>query len=113
MQIYLFTSMKDPKVSGFTSDSTGQNLPAEFAPWRPVNGGTALSTGAGADPVSVEVRERGFYLVTAADPSAAQSQTLNDGCAQGRASAGASVRTTSAQAGSSASALSPQRQVSS
>lgn len=78
MQIYLFRSEKDPQVSGFTSDETGANLPNEFAPWHPIGGGTALSTGAGADPVSVEVRERGFYLVTATDPSEAQSQAPNN-----------------------------------
>jgi hypothetical protein len=77
MQIYLFISTKDSKVSGFTSDSTGRNLPAEFAPWQPVNSGTALSIGTGADSVSIEVRERGFYLVTSVDANAAQSQPPN------------------------------------
>jgi hypothetical protein len=61
-------------VSAFTIDRAGTNLPTEFASWRPLGGGTALGTGAGADPVSVEVRERGFYLVTATDPSGARSQ---------------------------------------
>jgi hypothetical protein len=78
MPIYLFASTKDPNMSAFTSDATGANLPAEFAPWQPVNAGSALSTGAGADPVSMEVRERGFYLVTAMDPSAVQSQAANN-----------------------------------
>ncbi len=73
MQIYLYISEKDPTVSCFTSDPAGANLPTEFAPWRQSNGGNSLSAGAGADPVSVEVRERGYYLVTG-DPTAAGGQ---------------------------------------
>jgi hypothetical protein len=69
--INLFQSDLDPEVFGFTQDSTGQNLPETFAPWRKSSRGGSLYLGVGessdqlasADPVIRAVQSRGFFLV--------------------------------------------------
>jgi len=68
--INLFQSAVDPEVFGFTQDSTGQNLPDRFAPWRKAGQGGSLYLGTGEssdqlgsdDPVIRAVESQGFYL---------------------------------------------------
>ena len=64
MQAYFFASEIDPVVSAFSEDASGANLPAAYAPWRGLNGGTSLLVG----PTSVKILEAmkrdGFYLLT-------------------------------------------------
>ena len=68
--INLFQSAVDPEVFGFTHDSTGQNLPDKFAPWRKASQGGSLYLGTGEseaqlgsdDPVVRAVESQGFYL---------------------------------------------------
>lgn len=38
MAVFIFQSCKDCTVLGFTEDRTGENLPGELAPWRPMGG---------------------------------------------------------------------------
>jgi hypothetical protein len=58
MDIYRFDSDSTPSVSAFTSDLTGKNLPADYAPWRAVGGRVEL-IGSG-DPVARVVAEHGL-----------------------------------------------------
>jgi hypothetical protein len=64
MLIYIFASDTRPRVSAFTADQTGGNLPADYAPWRSINGGKAVSVGSITDPVAVAVRRDGFFLLS-------------------------------------------------
>jgi hypothetical protein len=76
MMINLFQSAVDPEVFGFTRDATGQNLPAQFAPWRKSSQGGSLYLGIGessaalgsADPVIRAVQTQGFCLVGTQSP---------------------------------------------
>ena len=69
--INLFQSDADPEVFGFTQDSSGQNLPGRFAPWRKSSRGMSLYLGTGEssaqlgqrDPVLRAVETYGFYVV--------------------------------------------------
>lgn len=69
--INLFQSAANPEVFGFTQDATGENLPAQYAPWRKSSKGGSLYLGAGEysaqlgsdDPVIRAVQTQGFYLV--------------------------------------------------
>jgi hypothetical protein len=73
MMINLFQSAVDPEVFGFTRDANGENLPAQFAPWRKSSQGGSLYLGIGessaelgsVDPVIRAVQNQGFYLVEA------------------------------------------------
>jgi hypothetical protein len=65
MQVYIFISEVDPNLRAFTSDETGGNLPAEHAPWRAANGGKSMIFGSDRDPIAIEVRAEGYYLVKA------------------------------------------------
>ena len=68
--INLFQSVVNPEVFGLTLDSTGENLPDKFAPWRKAGNGGSLYLGTGessdqlgsADPVLRAVESQGFYL---------------------------------------------------
>ena len=70
MKLYLFWSVLDIGVFGFTSDAEGQNLPAEFAPWSKNGQGEAIFPGpanepAGgefANPILRSVHRDGVYL---------------------------------------------------
>jgi hypothetical protein len=62
MNIYAYSSRKDPDVLGFTSDITGRNLPGKYAPWQPSNAGATIVTGGGDDPVSVAVQGVGYFI---------------------------------------------------
>lgn len=71
--ISLFQSDATPGVFGFTRDTTGQNLPSRFAPWRRNQQASSLFLGVGeslaqvgiGDPVIRAVDAQGFYLVGA------------------------------------------------
>jgi hypothetical protein len=62
MNIYRFVSDSTPSVSAFTLDRTGDNLPADYAPWRAV-GGRVVFIGAG-DPVARVVAKDGLFLLS-------------------------------------------------
>jgi hypothetical protein len=64
MRIYLFVSTTEPKIRGFTSDPTGCNLPADYAPWRSSGAGSAVPAGDHADLVSDAVARHGYFLVS-------------------------------------------------
>jgi hypothetical protein len=63
MEIYRFYA--DPKfgIRAFTSDVTGQNLPAAYAPWFVDNAGAPV--GNQADTVLNAIRHSGFFLTSA------------------------------------------------
>jgi hypothetical protein len=60
MQIYLFISKLQPSVRAFTSDPAGGNLPAEYAPWRPIIRRRMISAGSKDDPIMVGGKRRVF-----------------------------------------------------
>jgi hypothetical protein len=64
MCIYVYVSQEDPDILGFTSDITGANLPGKHGPWKPSNGGAAVVTGDGTDPVTAIVRRVGYFIAT-------------------------------------------------
>jgi hypothetical protein len=71
MQVFVFYSEKDGDIAAFTNDQDGQNLPAEFAPWKPLGGG-AMRVGdnlAGAsgrgNAVMDGIARDGFFLARA------------------------------------------------
>jgi hypothetical protein len=64
MQVYIFISGKVPNMRAFTSDETGGNLPAEYAPWEAANGGRAMHLGSANDPIAIDVRLDGYHLVS-------------------------------------------------
>jgi hypothetical protein len=68
MQVFVYQSETYRDVFGFTPDSAGANLPADFGPWKPV-GNTAMRTGevlvgvaGGSDVVMDGIAQEGFYL---------------------------------------------------
>ena len=63
MQVFIFASESCQSISAFTSDDTGANLPAAYAPWRAVNGGRAMAVGGGTDPVARAVERDGYFLL--------------------------------------------------
>ena len=62
MDVYLFLSGSAWNLSAFTFDQSGANLPAEYGPWTPANGGRVMLLGA-ADPISRAVSKDGFFLL--------------------------------------------------
>jgi hypothetical protein len=64
MQIYIFASETHTAVSALTCDPTGGNLPVDYAPWRPVNNGRALSTGSASKSVIEDINRFGFFLLS-------------------------------------------------
>jgi hypothetical protein len=62
MDIYRFVSDSTPSVSAFTSDRTGNNLPADYAPWRAVGGRIELI--GSDDPVARVVANNGLFLLS-------------------------------------------------
>ena len=70
MVTFMFRSVKEPDVFGFTADASGGNLPGELGPWRRAGVGTAARSYAGgsldglasSDPVIKAVERDGFYL---------------------------------------------------
>jgi|ERR1700712_958163 hypothetical protein len=65
MQVYIFDSDIDPSVRAFTSDRTGSNLPAEFAPWRAGNAGKSMHIGSSTDPIAISVEADGYLIIRA------------------------------------------------
>ncbi len=69
MEIYIFASKSHPGISALTVDKNGENLPAEYAPWRSVNGGQGLmATNLPSDNVVAAISQNGFYLLSAKRP---------------------------------------------
>ena len=64
MRAYLFASDLDPSVNAFSELATGGNLPAEYAPWRALNGGTSLLVGPASMKILETMKRDGFYLLT-------------------------------------------------
>jgi hypothetical protein len=64
MNIYRFASSCYETVSAFTWDATGGNLPADYAPWRPLNGGRGLCLDALAARVAELVNRDGYFLLS-------------------------------------------------
>ena len=63
MQVYIFSSAKEPSIKCFTRDSGGGNLPVHYAPWRPLASG-AVHEG---DPITKAIRSAGYFCITSPD----------------------------------------------
>jgi len=68
MLLFVFQSEKDANVTAFTAQRDGGNLPAEFAPWKLLSGGT-VRTGAnvggvarGVDAIQAGIARDGFFI---------------------------------------------------
>ena len=59
MEIYRFNSAPKFGIGAFTSDVTGKNLPADYAPWFADNGGAPV--GKRADGVLAAIKRSGFF----------------------------------------------------
>ena len=70
MKVYVFRSAKDPDVYGFTSDQTGENLPADLKPWRAQGGGVAMPIGNTTDNELLlqTIESEGCYIVHTDQP---------------------------------------------
>jgi hypothetical protein len=77
MLIYLFASDSHPAVSAFAPDKTAYYLPANYAPWRPVNNGRPLHIDAPSDPIAAAIRQDGYSLLGTTEQAFA-----SDGCAR-------------------------------
>jgi hypothetical protein len=64
MQVYLFASERHVSASALTSDGTGGNLPADYAPWRPINGGNAMAISTVSDPIAAAIGRDGYFLLS-------------------------------------------------
>jgi hypothetical protein len=67
MAIFIFQSVKEPEVFGFTEDQTGSNLPGQFVPWHSGDGQAIealdlLAGFGGSDVVSAGISANGHYL---------------------------------------------------
>jgi hypothetical protein len=64
MRIYVFVSRKDPNVLAFTSNETGDNLPAALSPWyqEVIPGISVIDIE--NDPISEAVRQHGYFVAT-------------------------------------------------
>jgi hypothetical protein len=61
--MYRFVSSRHETVRAFTRNATGGNLPADYAPWRAMDGEYGMSSDA-ATPCVVEiVRKTGYFLL--------------------------------------------------
>ena len=63
MQVYIFSSAKEPSIKCFTEIQAGGNLPVHYAPWRPVASG-AVHEG---DPITKAIRSAGYFCITSPD----------------------------------------------
>jgi len=63
MKIYSFHAAPKFRIRAFTSDVTGQNLPADYAPWFVDNAGAPV--GNQADTVLNAIRRSGYFLISA------------------------------------------------
>ena len=64
MEIYTFISVSRPSVSAFTSDETGGNLPADYAPWQVVGYGKGKPLSSVAETVARAVQRAGYFLIS-------------------------------------------------
>jgi hypothetical protein len=67
MHIYLFASRPEPSVRAYTSDLTGANLPADYAPWDKLDRPSRTVSIPNYDdggPISTAIDRQGFFLVT-------------------------------------------------
>jgi hypothetical protein len=62
MPLYFFLSEVDAAVRAFSSDETGSNLPASYAPWRRSSTAAVLSVDDGI--VAQTVRREGHFLMS-------------------------------------------------
>jgi hypothetical protein len=67
MTLYLFMS-KAHGVRAFTSDATGANLPADYAPWARSDHRSAMPVGDGDTFVAKAVRRHGYFLMSGSVP---------------------------------------------
>jgi hypothetical protein len=67
MRAYLFASDLNPDVNAFSGNVTGRNLPAEYAPWRILNGGTSLLVGLPSRHI-LEALERDAFCLLKDEP---------------------------------------------
>ena len=63
MHVYVFVTTSDPTVRAFSHDAKGDNLPAEYAPWRRDSGDDVIAIDLPADPMAKDIRRKGYYLV--------------------------------------------------
>jgi hypothetical protein len=64
MRIYVFVSVSDPDIVGFTSDKTGANLPDALGPWCEEELPGVAIIDSGDDPIAQVVRRDGFFITT-------------------------------------------------
>jgi hypothetical protein len=64
MQVHLFVSTTYASVRAFTSDPTGDNLPPDYAPWRPFSTGDAVPVQKHTQHVADAVARHGYFLVS-------------------------------------------------
>jgi hypothetical protein len=64
MAIYVFTSQVAPALRGFTSDETGGNLPAAYAPWEKLGNGIASGLHRTNHPVAQAVLRHGYFVIS-------------------------------------------------
>ena len=63
MTIYIFTSQSIPALRGFTSDETGSNLPAPYAPWQVLEGASPAIVREN-HPVADQVHRHGYFVIS-------------------------------------------------
>jgi hypothetical protein len=72
VQVFIFQSGMNSTITGFTRQQDGGNLPAEFAPWKPLSamartietGDSLAGVAGGADSVLKGIAHNGFYVST-------------------------------------------------
>jgi hypothetical protein len=73
MTIFIFVSHAHSGIRAFTSDETGSNLPAAYAPWDRVSSGATRYVGGDTDLVAKAVRRDGYFLVSGHSKVAART----------------------------------------
>jgi hypothetical protein len=64
MRIYVFVSEKDPDFVAFTSNATGENLPASLGPWSQEVIPEISVADIESDPITEVVRREGYFIAT-------------------------------------------------
>jgi hypothetical protein len=64
MILYRFVSSRYETVRAFTRNATGDNLPADYAPWRAMDGEDGMSSDAVTPCVVEIVRKTGYFLLS-------------------------------------------------
>jgi hypothetical protein len=104
MPVYIFASETHTAVSALMSDHTGDNLPQDYAPWRPVNNGRALPAGPQAHSIVEAIQRDGFFLISREDQAGDVSRdgpqgNLSGWVKGGRGACGAAGVSTTSTAG--------------